>query len=67
MAGYSSGVGGRHPIASLRGETKRQMGLLECTSGRKADCSTYHRGATKKILEKVWAWLSIRRQGVRRR
>ncbi|MFC4148063.1 hypothetical protein ACFO0M_17550 [Micromonospora mangrovi] len=42
------------------------MGLLECTSARKADSGT-HGGGAGKILKKIQAWLSIRRQGVRRR
>jgi len=36
------------------------------TSARKADSGT-HGGGAGKILKKIQAWLSIRRQGVRRR
>jgi hypothetical protein len=61
------GVGGRHPVAPLRGETERQVGPLECTSARKADSGTHGGGGAGKILKKIQAWLSIRRQGVRRR
>jgi hypothetical protein len=60
------GVGGRHPVAPLRGETERQVGPLECTSARKADSGTHGGGGAGKILKKIQAWLSIRRQGVRR-
>ncbi len=61
------GVGGRHPVAPLRGETERPVGPLECTSARKADSGTHGGGGAGKILKKIQAWLSIRRQGVRRR
>ena len=36
-------------------------------SARKADSGTHGGGGAGKILKKIQAWLSIRRQGVRRR
>jgi hypothetical protein len=41
--------------------------LLECTSARKADSGTHGGGGAGKILKKIRAWLSMRRQAVRRR
>jgi hypothetical protein len=64
---HALGVGGRHPVAPLRGETERQVGPLECTSARKADSGTHGGGGAGKILKEIQAWLSIRRQDVRRR
>ena len=40
--------------------------LLECTSARKADSGTHGGGGAGEILKKISAWLSIRRQDVRR-
>ena len=47
--------------------SQRQVGPLECTSARKADSGTHGGGGAGKVLKKIQAWLSIRRQGVRRR
>ena len=55
-----------HPVSPRSGETERQVGPLECTSARKADSGTHGGGGAGKILKKIQAWLSIRRQGVRR-
>ena len=41
-------------------------GPLECTSARKADSGTHGGAGAGKILKKIRARLSIRRQGVRR-
>ena len=43
-----------------------RSGPLECTSARKADSGTHGGGGAGRILKKILAWLSIRRQGVRR-
>jgi hypothetical protein len=48
-------VGGRHPVAPLRGETERQVGPLECTSARKADSGTHGGGGAGKVLKKILA------------
>ena len=48
------GVGGRHPVAPLRGDTERQVWPLECTSARKAVCGTRGGGAGK-VLKKIQA------------
>lgn len=42
-------------------------GPMECTSARRSDCGTHGGGAAGRISKKIQAWLSIRRQGVRRR
>ena len=61
------GLDGRHPVAPLRGDTDRQVGPLGGTPAREADSGTHGGGGAGKILQKIQAWLSIRRQGVRRR
>ena len=60
------------PPASSAGGTyepllSRHTGPLERTSARKADSGTLGGGGAGTILKKIQAWLSIRRQGVRRR
>jgi len=69
------GLGGR-PRPSRRARPRRPGararrprlgGPLECTSARKSDSGTYGGGGAEKILKRIRAWLSIRRQGVRRR
>ena len=47
------GVGGRHPVASRRRETERQVGPLECTSARKADSGTHGGSGAGNILKNL--------------
>ncbi len=54
------------PGNEAAGDVERQVGPLECTSAREADSGTHGGGGAGKILKKIQACLSIRRQGVRR-
>ena len=56
----------RVPECTVRAEVL-VSGPLECPSAYKADFGTHGGGGAGKILKKIQAWLSIRRQGVRRR
>jgi len=55
-----------HEFEATGARQKRQVGPLECTSARKADFGAHGGGGAGKILKKFQAWLSIRRQDVRR-
>ena len=59
----------RRRAASRRAAPRRDGASgrpLECTSAREADSGAHGGGGAGIILRKIQAWLSIRRQGVRR-